>query len=72
VKFLEVRSAYLDNDEQGVFNDVDEVQLGVSSVLGYVHIVPRPCADLDGLHHSAHTGHHVGPLSLGELPGDST
>ena len=26
-ELLEIRSTYLDNDEQGVFNDVDEVQL---------------------------------------------
>ena len=32
MKFLEVRSTYLDNDEQGVLNDVGEVQLEVSSV----------------------------------------
>jgi len=45
-KFLEVRSTYLDNDEQGVFNDVGEIQLKESSTLSYVHVVLRPALTL--------------------------
>jgi len=46
VKLLEVRSTYLDNDEQGVFNDVGEIQLEESSILSYVHVVLRPALTL--------------------------
>lgn len=71
MKFLEVRSTYLDDNEQGAFNDVNVVQLEVPSAVNYVHIVLRPCADLDGLHHREHPVYHVDPLNLGKLPPDS-
>ena len=38
MKFLEIRSTYLDNDEQGMFNDVVEIQLEGSPILSYVHV----------------------------------
>jgi len=71
-KFLRVRPAYLDNNEQGVLNDIGEIHLEVSAIFSYIHIVLRPRADLDGLHHSEHTGYMVGPLSPGKLPPDPT
>ena len=71
VRFLESGSTYLDNGEQGVFDDLGEVQLEVLSVSSYIHIVLRPCTDIDGLHHSEHSAQQTDPLSLGKLPSDS-
>ena len=71
VKLLEVRSTYLDSDEQGVFNDVGEVHLEVLWILSYVRVVLRVYADLEGLHNSAHTDHLFDPLSPSLLPPDS-
>ena len=68
VKFLEVRSTYLDNDEQGVFNDIGEIQLEESSILRSAHVLLRSRSDLDGLHGSEHTGYLADPLSPGRLP----
>jgi len=67
-RHLEVGSACLDDDEQRVLNDVGDIQLGESSVLGDTHIIPRPCTDRDGLHGSEHTGYLADPLSPGQLP----
>jgi len=71
VRFIEVRSTYLDNDEQGVFNDVGEIQLEESSNLQSRSSRSMTSPDLDGLHGSEHTGHLADPFSLGELPPDS-
>ena len=70
VKFLKVKSTYLDNDEQGVFNDVGEIQLEESSILSSTHVLLRSCSDLDGLHGSKHPGYLADPLSPGQLPPD--
>ena len=68
--FLEVGSTYPGNEEQGMFNDVGKIELEVSSILSYVHIALRPCANLDGLHSIGHSGHLFDPPSPGKLPPD--
>ena len=54
-----------------MFNGVGDVHLEAPSIVGYVYVVLRTCADLDGLHNSEHTRYMVDPLSPGELPPDS-
>jgi len=67
VKLLEVRLAYLDDDEQGVFDDVDEIQLEEWSNLQLRSRRSTTSPDLDGLHGSEHTGRLADPLSPCQL-----
>jgi len=54
---------YLDNDEQGVLNDVGEIKLEVPSARSNIRVVLRPYPDLGGLHGSEHTGSMADPGS---------
>ena len=67
-----LRLAYLDNDEQGMLNDIGEFQLRESSAPGDIRIALQRYPDLGRLYNSEHAGEVGLPLDSAELLSNPT